>query len=406
MSVSGIIIPPPEIQNLADKTAKLFAERGPEIEELVKTNLTDDPKFSFLKYNDPYRPYFDQKVKEYKSGAAEGPLAIEEDRREGGPRGSQQKPPPESKYIYDCGSIGVLENDIIQHTAQFVAKNGQKFLIALTEREKHNPQFEFLKPTHNLFPYFTSLIDSYSRILQFEEKELELLQAFIVDKKAVLRSCSEVFEYESEAQMNRRRREELEEEERAQRAMIDWNDFIVVQTIEFDDDAKNYPAPLDFTAKDSADQFQFNKANVNPDYAFMYDASQVFASNGAKQNHSQMPNSPFVTVPDESLAQNKPQKPFAEPKNGHDKREQPLNEINVNLRIQNITAFGDLAGKTFSLQLNPAAPISQVISTIARKLKGLPEDCKLRSPEHDLFAENQSLASYGAYNGIVLELIR
>lgn len=30
---------------------------------------------------------------------------------------------------------------MIQHTAQYVAINGKNFLIALSEREKNNPQF-------------------------------------------------------------------------------------------------------------------------------------------------------------------------------------------------------------------------------------------------------------------------
>ena len=30
---------------------------------------------------------------------------------------------------------------MIQHTAQFAAKNGKNFLVALSEREKNNPQF-------------------------------------------------------------------------------------------------------------------------------------------------------------------------------------------------------------------------------------------------------------------------
>jgi splicing factor 3A subunit 1 len=48
-------------------------------------------------------------------------------------------------------NLSQLDLDIIKHTASFVAKNGKKFLVALTEREKQNPQFEFLRPTHDLF---------------------------------------------------------------------------------------------------------------------------------------------------------------------------------------------------------------------------------------------------------------
>jgi len=62
-------------------------------------------------------------------------------------------------------NLSVLDMDVIKLTAQFVAKNGQKFLIALTEREKQNPQFDFLKPTHSLFSYFTNLVDAYSKCI-------------------------------------------------------------------------------------------------------------------------------------------------------------------------------------------------------------------------------------------------
>ncbi len=32
-------------------------------------------------------------------------------------------------------------------------------------REHTNPQFNFLKPTHSLFSFFTTLCDAYSRVL-------------------------------------------------------------------------------------------------------------------------------------------------------------------------------------------------------------------------------------------------
>lgn len=35
----------------------------------------------------------------------------------------------------------------------------------LASREHTNPQFSFLRPTHSLFGFFTSLCDAYSRVL-------------------------------------------------------------------------------------------------------------------------------------------------------------------------------------------------------------------------------------------------
>ena len=55
--------------------------------------------------------------------------------------------------------------DIIKLVAQFVARNGKNFLTGLTNREHSNPQFNFLKPTHSMFTFFTALADAYSKVL-------------------------------------------------------------------------------------------------------------------------------------------------------------------------------------------------------------------------------------------------
>lgn len=75
------------------------------------------------------------------------------------------KPPPPDQFVLNHPYIAPMDMDIIKLTAQFVARNGQKFLIGLTQRESRNPQFDFLKPTHALFGYFTSLVDSYTKCL-------------------------------------------------------------------------------------------------------------------------------------------------------------------------------------------------------------------------------------------------
>lgn len=61
--------------------------------------------------------------------------------------------------------LSTLDLDIIKLAAQFVARNGKSFLVGLSSREHTNPQFNFLKPTHSLFSFFTSLADAYSRVM-------------------------------------------------------------------------------------------------------------------------------------------------------------------------------------------------------------------------------------------------
>ena len=57
--------------------------------------------------------------------------------------------------------LSAMDSDIIKLTAQYTAVGGRQFLQGLAHREQRNPQFDFLKPTHALFGYFTSLVDSY-----------------------------------------------------------------------------------------------------------------------------------------------------------------------------------------------------------------------------------------------------
>lgn len=171
----------------------------------------NNTKFSFLKSDDPYRSYYDHKVSEFlktldssavqpqqqstslpqtneynnsntnsssyvKSNTTSNnnPFIINQTASfltsyqvTSRPDFKREiKPPVPDQYSVEHPSnVTLLEIDIIKHTAQFVAKNGQKFLMALTEREKQNPQFEFLKPNHALFAFFTSLVDAYSKCI-------------------------------------------------------------------------------------------------------------------------------------------------------------------------------------------------------------------------------------------------
>jgi splicing factor 3A subunit 1 len=46
----------------------------------------------------------------------------------------------------------------------FVARNGQVFLTQLMNREARNFQFDFLKPQNSNFPYFTKLVEEYTKV--------------------------------------------------------------------------------------------------------------------------------------------------------------------------------------------------------------------------------------------------
>eukprot|EP01016_Furgasonia_blochmanni_P005765 TRINITY_DN12269_c0_g1_i15.p1 TRINITY_DN12269_c0_g1~~TRINITY_DN12269_c0_g1_i15.p1 ORF type:complete len:755 (+),score=132.50 TRINITY_DN12269_c0_g1_i15:33-2297(+) len=282
----GLIIPPAEIRKFADKTAEFVAKNGSSFEELVMKSEANNPRFSFLKPNDPYRAYYEHKVIEFSralvepkqpeiaplepvnevneamvpdnnngqnsmisSDAAESisiaNIAMVQKRDVKKELKKDLKPPSPDQYTIETPTVAQIDMDIIRLTAQFVAKNGQKFLTALTEREKQNPQFDFLKPTHQLFALFTSYVDAYVKCLAPRKEDIVRLQTNITDKMSILNRCGERFEYENMQMQAKKKKEEIDEEERRQMAEIDWNDFVIVETIDLFEN-EDLPAPANF----------------------------------------------------------------------------------------------------------------------------------------------------------------
>ncbi|CAE7218188.1 SF3A1, partial [Symbiodinium pilosum] len=263
----GLIYPPPDIRGVIDKTAQFVAKCGEGFEQRVLREQ-NHTKFAFLLPNNPYRPYYEHKVKEFKTGVVEEtkpevPQAIidqkaKEDAKRlkkeqlkaltmGEKRKKQVKPPPPDQYVVNHPYIAPMDTDIIKLTAQFVARNGQKFLIGLTQRESRNPQFDFLKPTHALFGYFTSLVDAYTKCLMPNKDEVEKLKKCTGNPQEVIDKAMARFAWDEQEEANRVSREEEVKEEKEQMAQIDWHDFVVVETIEFtaEDDTLQLAAPID-----------------------------------------------------------------------------------------------------------------------------------------------------------------
>merc|ERR1712032_790790 len=113
------------------------------------------------------------------------------------------KPPPPDQYVVNHPYIAPMDMDIIKLTAQFVARNGQKFLIGLTQRESRNPQFDFLKPTHALFGYFTSLVDAYTKCLMPNKDEVEKLKKCVANPMEVLDKALSRFAWDEQEEAQR-----------------------------------------------------------------------------------------------------------------------------------------------------------------------------------------------------------
>lgn len=112
---------------------------------------------------------------------------------------------------------------MIQHTAQYVAINGKNFLIALSERQKNNPQFEFLRSSSENHQYFTKIVAAYSYILSINEQDIKQLQQYSASKDAILNKCRQAYEYyRLKQQKNKGNKDEGDKKKQSN---IDWNDF-------------------------------------------------------------------------------------------------------------------------------------------------------------------------------------
>ncbi|KAK4491506.1 hypothetical protein RD792_002256 [Penstemon davidsonii] len=262
----GIIYPPLDIRNIVDKTSHFVAKNGPDFEKRIILNNEGNAKFNFLRASDPYHAYYQHRLSENRAqnqasepaetaseSAASAPAADAIDTSAKPDPAAQFRPvrkvlePPEAEQYTVRLPEGITgeELDIIKLTAQFVARNGKSFLTGLTSRESTNPQFHFLRPTHSMFMFFTSLADAYSKVLMSSKGLKDKLRNFVVDMTTVLERCLLRLEWEKSQEQARQKAEDEIEQERLQMAMIDWHDFVVVETIDFaDEEDEDLPPPM------------------------------------------------------------------------------------------------------------------------------------------------------------------
>jgi splicing factor 3A subunit 1 len=271
----GVIIPPPELKTVIDKTAQYVAKNGPAFEKkILEANASE--KFAFLQNDHPFHPYYKQCIEEYYR-QAEDEMRDEDEDEEASNEDSMDvvieqfvepvttqviskkadvlfKPgrekPTKDPLVYSFElpippTMTPVEFDIIKLMAQFTAKNGKQFLYTISARENRNPQFDFLKLQHRHFPFFSKLTEIYARILAVPKpsvaedyEDLNWLR-FLSNKSnkvALLDKLYAKAEWDVTESERRRKQEVAEREEREAFNMIDWHDFVVVDKIDFADE--------------------------------------------------------------------------------------------------------------------------------------------------------------------------
>jgi splicing factor 3A subunit 1 len=260
----GLTFPPQDLKNIIDKTVEFVNKGGAAFEATIIQKGKDNPTFGFIKPGHPFHPYYKYKLAEIKAagpGSAvqpgdEAPKSISAlptaPSKVAAPPSKQIKPtaaepPPPLEFYLNLPDISAQELDIMRLTAQFVARNGQQFHHGLLNRENRNPQFDFLKHNHPLNIIFSALVNCYSKVLLPPRDTLEKLRsAAYRDKSVMLEKAVSHMEWEQTQERARKKAEEEEDQERTAMALIDWHDFVVVETIEFFDDEPDLPAPASY----------------------------------------------------------------------------------------------------------------------------------------------------------------
>ncbi|KAI5801503.1 Pre-mRNA splicing factor PRP21 like protein-domain-containing protein [Peziza echinospora] len=246
---AGVVLPPRDIRAIVEKTAGYVARNGQVFEQRIREKEKHNPKFSFLNPADSYSPFYLWRLEEIRAGrgttvsagrAADAAVAPEPEK----PKGPEE--PPEFRFSARMPNISAQDLDILRLTALFVAKNGRQFMTTLSQREARNYQFDFLRPNHSFYQYFTRLVDQYTELLSPKSAEnMKLLEKNVNDKYDILERARKRAEWSKFQEAQKKKAEEEDDAEKLAYAQIDWHDFVVVETVLFTeaDDAADLPPP-------------------------------------------------------------------------------------------------------------------------------------------------------------------
>ncbi|KAI8456244.1 Pre-mRNA splicing factor PRP21 like protein-domain-containing protein, partial [Phakopsora pachyrhizi] len=184
--------------------------------------------------------------------------------------------PPEPsplKFLIEPSQMPKINSsdlEIIKLTALFTAQSGRRVVSKLSQREARNYQFDFLRPSNSLFGFFNRLVDQYTKIFIPSPKTLEHLEKLaggkavdlkcldpttlakiqqerlIKGKREVMAEIQMHVDWENYQGLQLQKKTSEEEKEKKEFYEIDWEDFIVVSTVEFteNDEVIDLPPPM------------------------------------------------------------------------------------------------------------------------------------------------------------------
>ncbi|CAD6928431.1 unnamed protein product [Tilletia controversa] len=278
-SKGGVIVPPPDIRNIVDKVASYVARNGKQFEQQIRSDERgSSARYAFLAPDHPYHAYYQSRIEAVANGedpqpsaaagtgsgqangsagspaplGAGGPLEAEErdEAAEAAGKSDALPPPRPLEFSADMPNVTAIDLDVIKLTALFTARKGRPFATALATREKSSYQFEFLKPSHSLFGFFNALVEQYKLVLDPPPALVEYSHKAAYGQDApsgskvrtgagagggrtvTLDEVQKRADWEKSRREKRKKEQDAEAREKAAFDEIDWQDFVVVGTVE------------------------------------------------------------------------------------------------------------------------------------------------------------------------------
>jgi len=266
--VTGIIRPPPNVRAVVDKTAAFVASKGRKMEETL-LGRAKGKKFDFMRPGHPYFRYYDEQVEKLSleafrkevddEGKKDGVLETdnnksdEDDGRKDmdevvsrpaklvatanavGKQRGHAPPPLQFTVSHPIGFESPLQIDLIKLMAKYTAVLGNSFVEKIKAEEKDNAQFQFLRSRSRLNRYFTALVAKYKLVLDWQDT-LKSVREDFGDRLTILDRAVHRVEYQLEEEEKEREANDQSKAEFVAFNQIDWHEFVLVETIDFDDD--------------------------------------------------------------------------------------------------------------------------------------------------------------------------
>lgn len=265
---AGVVLPPKDIRAILEKTAGYVARNGTAFEDRIREKEKHNPKFSFLNPTDAYGGFYAWRLSEIRAGrgtaiaAGRSGEAVAQAAEPEKPKGPTE--PPAFHFSARMPNINAADLEVVRLTALFVARNGRQFMTTLSQREARNFQFDFLRPNHSLYQFFSRLVDQYTELLRYgstdgeagkaEKERMQELQKNVEDRFHLLGRAKQRAQWTKYQEQQKAKKEEEEEKEKLTYAQIDWHDFVIVETVLFTeaDEQTELPAPTSLSDLQSA----------------------------------------------------------------------------------------------------------------------------------------------------------